>query len=188
MEKAACTIGHVAEQPSPDSDGQGFGANSWLVEEMYEQFRQDPDSVSESWREFFVDFRPVSERAEQQAPAAATSATRAAPTRPAQAEQAAEQGPAEQRQPATQRQPAAGGDGEAPGTPIRGAGKAIVTNMQRSLEVPTATSFRDIPAKLLEVNRKVINGYRSRTGLGKVSFTHLIGYAAVRRSPTPSRT
>ncbi len=37
-----------------------------------------------------------------------------------------------------------------------------------------------MPAKLLEVNRKVINGYRSRTGLGKVSFTHLIGYAIVR--------
>ena len=45
---------------------------------------------------------------------------------------------------------------------------------------PTATSFRDIPAKLVEVNRKVINGYRTRTGRGKVSFTHLIGYAVVR--------
>ena len=46
--------------------------------------------------------------------------------------------------------------------------------------MPTATSFRNIPAKLLEVNRKVINGYRSRSGQGKVSFTHLIGYAVVR--------
>ena len=46
--------------------------------------------------------------------------------------------------------------------------------------MPTATSFRDIPAKLLEVNRKVINGYLGRTGGGKVSFTHLIGYAVVR--------
>ena len=52
--------------------------------------------------------------------------------------------------------------------------------MERSLTVPTATSFRNIPAKLLEVNRKVINGYRSRSGQGKVSFTHLIGYAVVR--------
>ena len=52
--------------------------------------------------------------------------------------------------------------------------------MERSLSVPTATSFREIPAKLLEVNRKVINGYRSRSGTGKVSFTHLIGYAIVR--------
>ena len=66
------------------------------------------------------------------------------------------------------------------GEPIRGAGVAIVANMERSLAVPTATSFRNVPAKLLEVNRKVINGYRGRTGQGKVSFTHLIGYAIVR--------
>ena len=52
--------------------------------------------------------------------------------------------------------------------------------MERSLDVPTATSFRNVPAKLLEVNRKVINGFRERTGLTKVSFTHLIGYAIVR--------
>ena len=52
--------------------------------------------------------------------------------------------------------------------------------MERSLTVPTATSFRNVPAKLLEVNRKVINGHRSRSGMGKVSFTHLIGYAIVR--------
>ncbi len=52
--------------------------------------------------------------------------------------------------------------------------------MERSLSVPTATSFRNVPAKLLEVNRNVINGYRTRSGQGKVSFTHLIGYAIVR--------
>ena len=51
--------------------------------------------------------------------------------------------------------------------------------MQASLAVPTATSFRVVPAKLLEVNRSVINGYRCAPG-GKVSFTHLIGYAVVR--------
>jgi multifunctional 2-oxoglutarate metabolism enzyme len=59
-------------------------------------------------------------------------------------------------------------------------GAAIVKNMAASLEVPTATSFRNVPAKLLEVNRKVINGYRARAGMGKVSFTHLIGYAIIR--------
>ena len=65
------------------------------------------------------------------------------------------------------------------GEPIKGVGAVIVKNMEASLEVPTATSFRNVPAKLLEVNRKVINGYRSRSGMGKVSFTHLIGYAIV---------
>ncbi len=52
--------------------------------------------------------------------------------------------------------------------------------MEASLAVPTATSFRQVPAKLLEVNRRVINGYLGRTRGGKVSFTHLIGYAMVR--------
>jgi 2-oxoglutarate decarboxylase len=63
---------------------------------------------------------------------------------------------------------------------IRGAGARIVANMEASLQVPTATSFRQVPAKLLEVNRLVINGHLSRKQTGKVSFTHLIGYAVVR--------
>jgi 2-oxoglutarate dehydrogenase E1 component len=66
------------------------------------------------------------------------------------------------------------------GEPIRGAGAAIVANMERSLTVPTATSFRNVPARLLEVNRQGINAYMVRGGMGKVSFTHLIGYAIVR--------
>ena len=69
---------------------------------------------------------------------------------------------------------------EEPGKPIRGAGAAIARNMEASLTVPTATSFRNVPAKLLEVNRKVINGFRSRSGQTKISFTHLIGWAIVR--------
>ena len=64
--------------------------------------------------------------------------------------------------------------------PIRGASARIVTNMESSLGVPTATSFREIPAKLLEVNRKVLNNHLRRVRGGKVSFTHLIGYAVVR--------
>ncbi len=52
--------------------------------------------------------------------------------------------------------------------------------MEKSLSVPTATSFREVPARLLEVNRSVINGYLGRTRGGKVSFTHIIGYAVVR--------
>ncbi|MDW3219190.1 MAG: multifunctional oxoglutarate decarboxylase/oxoglutarate dehydrogenase thiamine pyrophosphate-binding subunit/dihydrolipoyllysine-residue succinyltransferase subunit [Acidimicrobiales bacterium] len=77
--------------------------------------------------------------------------------------------------------PANAGEGnESNASPIRGAGARIVANMEASLGVPTATSFRQIPAKLLEVNRKVINGHLARKQTGKVSFTHLIGYAVVR--------
>ena len=36
-----------------------FGPNAWLVEDMYDRFRSDPTSVSDSWREFFADYRPA---------------------------------------------------------------------------------------------------------------------------------
>ena len=52
--------------------------------------------------------------------------------------------------------------------------------MDASLEVPTATSVRAVPAKLLADNRMVINNHLARTRGGKISFTHLIGYAVVR--------
>ncbi|KRE84350.1 MULTISPECIES: multifunctional oxoglutarate decarboxylase/oxoglutarate dehydrogenase thiamine pyrophosphate-binding subunit/dihydrolipoyllysine-residue succinyltransferase subunit [unclassified Arthrobacter] len=63
---------------------------------------------------------------------------------------------------------------------LRGPAKAIATNMVTSLEVPTATSVRAIPAKLLIDNRVVINSNLARARGGKVSFTHLIGYAVIR--------
>ena len=192
-----------------ESTGPGFGANSWLVEEMFEQYRDDPESVGEAWREFFADYRsgggtsmshavpapPEPDGEEREDEPAAAAPVAAAPAAAAPAPVAPAPAPAV-REPTTEvgdargvAAPAAAPQSservsserdEQPGTPIRGAGAMIAANMARSLSVPTATSFRDIPAKLLEVNRKVINGYRSRRGMGKVSFTHLIGYAVVR--------
>jgi multifunctional 2-oxoglutarate metabolism enzyme len=67
---------------------------------------------------------------------------------------------------------------------LRGAAARTVTNMTASLAVPTATSVRTIPAKLLIDNRIVINNHLARGRGGKVSFTHLIGYAIVRALAT----
>ncbi|WP_299441118.1 multifunctional oxoglutarate decarboxylase/oxoglutarate dehydrogenase thiamine pyrophosphate-binding subunit/dihydrolipoyllysine-residue succinyltransferase subunit [uncultured Phycicoccus sp.] len=64
--------------------------------------------------------------------------------------------------------------------PIRGAGARVVANMETSLQVPTATSVRGVPAKLLVDNRIVINNHLTRSRGGKVSFTHIIGYALVK--------
>jgi 2-oxoglutarate decarboxylase len=156
-----------------DHAGPDFGANSWLVDEMYAQFLADPQSVSESWQEFFSDYRRAGESVPQPSPAApVASATPAPPAAGAPAPPTAAAGAASPTAPAA--------DVADRGEPIRGAGVAIAANMERSLTVPTATSFRNVPAKLLEVNRSVINGYRGRSGQGKVSFTHLIGYAIVR--------
>ena len=137
-----------------------FGPNDWLVEEMYQQYRDNPSSVSESWRDFFADYRPEPNGAADpeavlvrtsgaQAPDVRTRTPEAAPTVPG-------------------------------AKPIRGAAARIVQNMEASLAVPTATSFRVVPARLLEVNRKILNNHLGRTRGGKVSFTHLIGYAVVR--------
>ncbi len=65
-------------------------------------------------------------------------------------------------------------------TPLRGPAARVVTNMESSLHVPTATSVRAVPAKLLIDNRVVINNHLARSRGGKVSFTHIIGYAIVR--------
>ena len=58
--------------------------------------------------------------------------------------------------------------------------------MEASLTVPTATSVRAVPAKLMIDNRTVINNHLKRSRGGKVSFTHIIGYAmisAIRQMP-----
>ncbi len=62
---------------------------------------------------------------------------------------------------------------------LRGPAARVVTNMESSLSVPTATSVRTVPAKLIMDNRVVMNNHLARTRGGKVSFTHLIGYAIV---------
>ena len=62
---------------------------------------------------------------------------------------------------------------------LRGPAAAVVRNMDESLTVPTATSVRDVPVKLLFDNRVVINDHLKRNRLGKVSFTHLIGWAMI---------
>jgi 2-oxoglutarate dehydrogenase E1 component len=146
---------------------QSLGPNEWLVEEMYEQYLANPASVSESWREFFADYQP---HGTQPAPAPAPP--------PVAPPQAAATAPAPPTAPKPARPAAAASDDGA--EPLRGAAARIVLNMEASLHVPTATSFREVPARLLEVNRSVINGYLGRTRGGKVSFTHLIGFAVVR--------
>jgi multifunctional 2-oxoglutarate metabolism enzyme len=75
--------------------------------------------------------------------------------------------------------PGPAGDDEQP-VPLRGAASRVAANMAASLSVPTATSVRTVPAKLLEVNRRILNNQLARTTGAKVSFTHLIGYAVVR--------
>ena len=135
---------------APDPESL-IGQNAWLVDEMHRQFLADPKSVGESWQDFFSDYRPDRSVPE---PPATEARLRPVPD------------PAEDAEPP-------------PGDPLRGAAARIARNMEASLAVPTATSFREIPAKLLDVNRRIVNGYLGRTDGRKVSYTHLIAYAVV---------
>ena len=63
--------------------------------------------------------------------------------------------------------------------PLTGIAGKIAENMEESLAVPTATSVRDVPVKLLEENRSLINQHQKSAGKSKISFTHILGYAIV---------
>jgi 2-oxoglutarate decarboxylase len=221
-----------------------------LVDEMFEEFRRDPRSVSESWRDFFEGYKPgganlarpvllsTSEPVEAGGPGEPKEGGGAWPAGSSPAPAAIDNGltgltadhggqkgngagagnglapgvPAVRLVPPpglprTGPEPAAGPPSAAPagagpgvplppppgataagragapeGTivPLRGSAARVVANMTSSLGVPTATSFRAVPAKLLEVNRLILNNQLARSGAaGKVSFTHLIGWAIV---------
>jgi 2-oxoglutarate dehydrogenase E1 component len=163
---------------------------------MYESFRNDPTSVSDSWREFFADYRPagaptatVAAAPTDRVPAGVVAATTSPSTSTAPAGGVSAGGGPAPAAAVTRNgagSPAlAGGaaetkEGPEPAIPLRGAAGRIVANMEASLGVPTATSVRVVPAKLLEVNRTVVNNQLFRTTGGKISFTHLIGYAVVK--------
>ncbi len=186
---------------SPDHTTPDFGTNQWLVEEMYERFQEDPTSVDPTWATFFKDGAPSSTNGAtptaaaavatvtstpeaKPAPAAAAPAA-PAPAAPAPAAPAAEKTapPAPAAKPAAAAQPAApaakAGPGEVGKSVLKGAAARTVQNMDASLAVPTATSVRAMPVKLLFDNRIVINNHLARARGGKVSFTHLIGWAIV---------
>ena len=264
----------MAEQSASSDPLTSFGPNEWLVDELYEQYLRDKNSVDRAWWDFFKDYEPGEAAfgpgrgsAQQAPPAPAPSpapgsangspngapsarSTSAATTGPAVAPPPAPSQPAPGQptpsQPAPgqpgSRQPSPAADASpttspapaptgapAPGapaapaaepaakeatptparteppataaapkpreaqapkesgplgsveqTPIRGASARVVTNMESSLQVPTATSVRAVPAKLLIDNRIVVNNHLARSRGGKVSFTHIIGFALVK--------
>ncbi|KAA0922482.1 multifunctional oxoglutarate decarboxylase/oxoglutarate dehydrogenase thiamine pyrophosphate-binding subunit/dihydrolipoyllysine-residue succinyltransferase subunit [Rhodococcus sp. ANT_H53B] len=201
-----------------------FGQNQWLVDEMYQRFKQDPSSVDASWHEFLTGYDPEAATDETAGSNGAAgngaasngsstkSAPPAAPAPPAKpaasapdktdapkaaapkaapkaaAPKAEAEKPAAAAKPAEKKaapaksapaKPAAAEFGEESSKILRGAAAAVAKNMSASLQIPTATSVRAIPAKLMVDNRLVINNHLARTRGGKISFTHLLGYAIV---------
>ncbi|MCE5288393.1 MAG: multifunctional oxoglutarate decarboxylase/oxoglutarate dehydrogenase thiamine pyrophosphate-binding subunit/dihydrolipoyllysine-residue succinyltransferase subunit [Nocardiaceae bacterium] len=160
-----------------------FGQNQWLVDEMYQRYKADPSSVDKSWHDFLADYKPDSS-VTVQVPAAAAVAPLSTERKPSTTPAPANNAATEVKPPAPQA--GAGDDAKV----LRGPAAAIAKNMSASLQIPTATSVRAIPAKLMIDNRLVINNHLARTRGGKVSFTHLLGYAivqAVKKFPNMNR-
>ncbi|MBZ5595757.1 MAG: multifunctional oxoglutarate decarboxylase/oxoglutarate dehydrogenase thiamine pyrophosphate-binding subunit/dihydrolipoyllysine-residue succinyltransferase subunit [Acidobacteriia bacterium] len=126
------------------------GINSWLEDELYQQYLNDHGAVDESWKHVFEQTKgngsPVPAKSPEPAPVTAEVKLQAAEEM----------------------------------IPMRGAAARIAQNMNASVEIPLATSQRTIPVKVIDENRRIINHHRALLGKSKVSYTHIIGWAIVR--------
>src|SRR6266705_2570567 len=178
-----------------------FGVNADYVSELLAQFERDRSSVDDEWRSFFEEL--LSNGSDATETATAEPAVGPAPIERAQpasirvapgviqatyewgreaakpSRESAQQGVAPA--PATQPQPpsAAAEGGAVERIPIRGPALRIAENMEASLAVPTATSQRQVPLKLLDENRRVINQHLAASGR-KVSYTHVVARAILK--------
>ncbi|MBC7797642.1 MAG: multifunctional oxoglutarate decarboxylase/oxoglutarate dehydrogenase thiamine pyrophosphate-binding subunit/dihydrolipoyllysine-residue succinyltransferase subunit, partial [Pyrinomonadaceae bacterium] len=154
-----------------------FGANASYVEGLLTRFQTNPETIDESWRTYFSELLNGHESkvqtTEAQPQTVSTNGATATKTEVQKSE--ASESKAESQKPKTEIQLDAGTTVK----PIIGGAKKIVENMEESLTVPTATSNRHVPVKLLDENRKVINDNLKRIGK-KVSYTHLIAFALIK--------
>lgn len=188
---------------SENDFAQGFGTNEWIVEDMREAYLADPASVPQSWREFFSEnpqylagqspampSKPLSASVGVQIPGAATASASRRPVLASEDVSRSDLPPAPTSQFKSPTSPYAynqahsdagetsNGVVESVDT-LKGASARTAKNMEASLQIPTATSARAIPAKVLIENRLLINTHLASTRGGKVSFTHLIAWALV---------
>lgn len=133
-------------------------ANAGFAQAIYEEYLKNPAGVAPEWRVLFENGR-VGEK-----PPVAANGDKPASAAAAPAGQSAAPSNAQL---------------------IKGPAARLVANMNESLTVPTATTFREISVRALEQNRTALNNALKAAGRDtKISFTHLIGYALVRAAAT----
>ncbi len=125
--------------------------NLAFIEELYYEYLKDPDSVSKEWQDYFSKNKPQTTIPE--IPAGSVTAKKVE-TITLSANETAE--------------------------PLQSISAKIAENMQQSLELPTATSVRTIPVKLLDENRRIINKHLENLKIKKISFTHILAWAIVK--------
>jgi 2-oxoglutarate decarboxylase len=134
------------------------GINSWLEDELFQEYRHDRASVDPLWKTVFdQNGVPVALKG--------SNGTTPAPNGNGHA-------------PAAIAPPPPSATDEL--TILRGAAGKIAENMAASVSIPLATSQRIIPVKVIDENRRLINHHRALIGRSKVSYTHLLGWAIVR--------
>jgi 2-oxoglutarate dehydrogenase E1 component len=131
-----------------DSD---LGINSWLEDELYQQYLNDRTAVDESWKHVFEgDGAPSPPRPLAFPPPRPLAPSAPPPTAPENLQ------------------------------PLRGIAAKIAENMNASVTIPLATSQRVIPVKVMDENRRIVNQHRTLVGKSKVSYTHLIAWAILK--------
>ncbi|HJR35633.1 MAG TPA: multifunctional oxoglutarate decarboxylase/oxoglutarate dehydrogenase thiamine pyrophosphate-binding subunit/dihydrolipoyllysine-residue succinyltransferase subunit [Gemmatimonadales bacterium] len=140
-------------------------ANAGFAQALYEDFLRDPESVGPEWRRLFESGR-VGELPAQKGDGngaagrldGSTAGTETAGEKPSPADQPTSR----------------------PADLIKGPAARLVQNMNESLTVPTATTFREIPVRQLETSRARFNAALKAAGRPeKASFTHFIAWALV---------
>ncbi|HEY1945504.1 MAG TPA: multifunctional oxoglutarate decarboxylase/oxoglutarate dehydrogenase thiamine pyrophosphate-binding subunit/dihydrolipoyllysine-residue succinyltransferase subunit [Bryobacteraceae bacterium] len=181
-----------------------LGINSWLEDELYQQYQFDSKSVDEGWSDLFVHAEEPngagaasngdSAVAIAEAPPVVAAAPALAPVKAPAPANGVVPAPPASGAPITKTEvakttpaPPAKAEEKAASDqliPLRGAAARIAENMTASLAIPVATSQRQMPVRVIEENRNIINKYRSRQGRGKLSFTHIIAWAIVKALKT----
>lgn len=145
-----------------------FGPNSALVEELYKQYQENPELVPDHWRSYFDELNGnASDQSTTKAKSAQPVTEAPAPKAPAKQPRKKDEKPAHVKP-----------EGSEVET-IKGVAAKIAENMDQSLAIPTATSLRVLPVKMLTEDRALVNRHLLQRGEPKASFTHFIGWAII---------
>ncbi len=151
---------------------ESFGPNTSYVWDVLQQYIDDPNSVNETWQQLFAE---VVASGSVDLPKKSVVKKTSSPNgeHEVKVESAPKTAPVTHMQPslaAVHKQLSA----------ISGVAGKIVDNMEASLALPTATSLRIIPVRVLDENRSLLNKYLGSRSRGKVSYTHIIAWAVVK--------
>jgi len=153
-----------------ESRAPELGINSWLEDELYQQYLNDRKTVDASWKEVFDTNGGAAPPVNDSKPANGSHDTRAV------AVQNGGHATATSLPAVPEHQPVAGETL----MPLRGAAARIAENMNLSLSIPLATSQRVMPVKVIDENRRILNEHRALIGKSKISYTHMVAWAIVK--------